>query len=64
MATTAPLCDNLKTIRLKQCRITDQGAIELFQELKDHGTLQMLDLSYNPITDKCFDALVELMTEN
>lgn len=64
VATTAPLCDNLKVVRLKQCRISDHGAIELFQELKDHQTLEFLDLSYNPITDKCFDALVELLEEN
>ena len=30
VATTAPLCDNLQIIRLKQCHITDTGAIELF----------------------------------
>lgn len=64
VATTAAICDNLQTIKLQQCRITDQGAIELFRELKDHQTLKLIDLSYNPITETCFEALVELLTEN
>jgi Ran GTPase-activating protein (RanGAP) involved in mRNA processing and transport len=64
VATTAALCDNLQTIKLQQCRITDTGAIELFRELKDHQSLKLIDVSYNPITEKCFDALCELLSEN
>lgn len=64
VATTACLCDRLHSIKLKQCHISDQGAIELFQEVKDHPTLKYIDLSYNPITAESFDALVSLMTTN
>ena len=64
VASTACVCDNLHSIKLKQCHITDQGAIELFSELKDHPTLKYVDLSYNPITSAAFEALAELLTNN
>lgn len=64
VATTACLCDQLHSIKLKQCHITDQGAIELFQEIENHPTLKYIDLSYNPITHKSFEALAELLSTN
>ena len=64
VATTACICDNLHSIKLKQCHITDQGAIELFQEIREHPTIKYIDLSYNPITSKSFEALANLMTTN
>lgn len=64
VADVAPVCDRLKTIRLKQCRISDVGAIKLFEELKEHKTLMLLDLSYNPITEKSQQALAELLKVN
>jgi len=33
-------------------------------ELQDNKNLRLIDLSYNPITEQSFDALVELLTEN
>lgn len=34
VAAAASLCDQLQELRLQQCGITDEGAIELFNELK------------------------------
>ena len=34
VAAAASLCDQLQELRLQQCGITDDGAIELFNELK------------------------------
>ena len=33
VAAAASLCDQLQELRLQQCGITDEGAIELFNEL-------------------------------
>jgi|DEB0MinimDraft_12_1074336.scaffolds.fasta_scaffold09639_3 Ran GTPase-activating protein (RanGAP) involved in mRNA processing and transport len=33
VAAAASLCDNLQELRLQQCGITDEGAIEIFNEL-------------------------------
>ena len=35
VAAAASLCDQLQELRLQQCGITDDGAQELFSELKD-----------------------------
>lgn len=34
VAAAASLCDQLQELRLQQCGITDEGAIELFSELR------------------------------
>jgi Ran GTPase-activating protein (RanGAP) involved in mRNA processing and transport len=34
VAAAASLCDQLQELRLQQCGITDEGAIELFNELR------------------------------
>ena len=39
VAVAASLCENLQELRLAQCGISDEGAIELFNELKELGSL-------------------------
>ena len=64
VAAAASLCDQLYELRLQQCGITDDGAIELFQELKDLNHLQVIDLSFNPITERSMDRLANLLNTN
>lgn len=64
VAAAASLCEGLQELRLQQCGITDDGAIEIFMELKANKMLQVIDLSFNPITEKSLDALIELMNTN
>lgn len=64
VAAAASLCDQLQELRLQQCGITDEGAIELFNELKVLKQLQVIDISFNPITEKSLDALSDLLNNN
>jgi Ran GTPase-activating protein (RanGAP) involved in mRNA processing and transport len=64
VAAAASLCDQLQELRLQQCGITDDGAIEIFNELKFLTQLQVIDLSFNPITEKSLDALTSLLNQN
>jgi Leucine-rich repeat (LRR) protein len=48
-------------LRLSQCGITDEGASELFIELRNLPNLLVIDLSYNPITEKSLDSLAGLL---
>ena len=64
VAAAASLCEGLQELRLQQCGITDDGAIEIFMELKCLKQLQVIDLSFNPITEKSLDALIDLMNTN
>lgn len=64
VAAAASLCDQLQELRLQQCGITDDGAMELFGELRDLAHLQVIDLSFNPITEKSLDKLTTLLTTN
>lgn len=52
------LCEGLEEIRLSNCGIKDEGALELFDELKIADTVTILDLNKNPLTDKCFEGLL------
>lgn len=64
VAAAASLCDQLQELRLQQCGITDDGAIEIFNELICLGQLQVIDLSFNPITEKSMDSLTRLLNTN
>ena len=64
VAAAASLCDQLQELRLQQCGITDDGAMELFQELRDLNHLSVIDLSFNPITEKSLDKLTSLLQTN
>lgn len=64
VAAAASLCDQLQELRLQQCGITDDGAIELFKELSVLPNLNVIDLSFNPIGDQSLNALQELLNQN
>ena len=64
VAAAASLCDQLQELRLQQCGITDDGAIELFNEMSCLTQLQVIDLSFNPISEKSLDALTRLLNTN
>ena len=64
VAAAASLCDQLQELRLQQCGITDEGAAELFNELRVLNSLQVIDISFNPITEKSLDALTNLLNTN
>ena len=64
VAAVAAYCETLKEIRLSQCGITDDGAIELFNEMRVLKNLELIDVSFNPITEKCLDSLATLLTMN
>merc|ERR1719263_1000312 len=64
VAAAASLCDQLQELRLQQCGITDDGAIELFNELKVLQNLQVIDLSFNQISDLSLNALTDLLNTN
>lgn len=64
VAAAASLCDDLVEMRLQQCGITDEGAIELFTELRSLKKLKILDISFNPITERSLDHLQSLLDSN
>mmetsp|Transcript_6024 Transcript_6024/g.5434 ORF Transcript_6024/g.5434 Transcript_6024/m.5434 type:complete len:91 (+) Transcript_6024:1532-1804(+) len=65
IAAVLSLCEQLEEIRLGNCGIKDEGAINLFEELKNSSTnVKLLDLSNNNLTEKSFDSLVAAVSQN
>lgn len=64
VAAVLTLCEGLEEIRLASCGIKDDGALELFEELKNCESVVVLDLNNNNLTEKCFDGLVSLLQIN
>jgi Ran GTPase-activating protein (RanGAP) involved in mRNA processing and transport len=64
VAAVLTLCEGLEEIRLSNCGIKDEGAIELFEELKTVDSVTIVDLNKNPISERCFDALLNLLQSN
>lgn len=64
VAAAISFCEGLEDMRLSNCDIKDSGAKALFEEMVSSQSLKVVDLSRNPITEKCFDALVNLLTRN
>ena len=64
VAAVITLCDGLEEIRLSNCGIKDDGAISLLEELKSSDSVTAVDLSNNPITEKSFDTLIQMLNEN
>ena len=64
VAAAVTFCEGLVEMKLSNCEIKDSGARALFDEIAQSRSLQTLDLSRNPITEKCFDSLVALLTKN
>jgi Ran GTPase-activating protein (RanGAP) involved in mRNA processing and transport len=49
---------------LSNCGIKDEGAISLFEELKNTHNVKSIELSNNPITEKAFDSLIGALEKN
>lgn len=64
MAAVLTLCEGLEEIRLSNCGIKDDGALELFEELKTSDSVSILDLSGNPLSERCFEGLLNLLSTN
>lgn len=64
VAAVLTLCDGLEEIRLANCGIKDEGALELFQELATLQSALIVDLSKNPLTERCFEGLINLLSTN
>lgn len=54
-------CERLEWLKLANCNIGDAGARNLFEELLAAHSVTHIDLSQNPISEKCFDALAKLL---
>ena len=48
-------CDQVVEVKLANCEIKDYGAYKLFEELAKSNSVESVDLSGNPLTEKCFD---------
>ena len=64
VATAISLCRNLVEVRLANCEIKDAGAIKLFEELAGSTSVEVIDLSGNPMTEKCFEAIETCLSKN
>ena len=51
-------------IRLANCEIKDYGACKLFEELAKSKSIEVIDLSGNPLTEACFDAIENCLNSN
>jgi Ran GTPase-activating protein (RanGAP) involved in mRNA processing and transport len=64
VAAAINFCANLTEVKLSNCGIRDPGAKTLFKEAASSNSLMVLDLSDNPITERSFNALEDLLTTN
>ena len=61
VAAAVTFCEGLQEMKLSNCDIKDSGARALFDEITQSRSLLVIDLSRNPLTEKCFDSLVNLL---
>jgi Ran GTPase-activating protein (RanGAP) involved in mRNA processing and transport len=64
VAAAASLCEQLQELRLQQCGISDEGALAIFEEIQTLEHLSVIDLSFNPITEKSLDMLAQVLQIN
>lgn len=64
VAAAASLCDQLQELRLQQCGISDEGALAIFEEIRGMFNLQVIDLSFNNISEKSLEGLALLLNSN
>ena len=57
-------CEKVIEVRLANCEIRDAGAQKLFSELAKSISVEFIDLSGNPLSEKCFDAIESCLTTN
>jgi len=54
----------LVEVRLANCEIRDLGAQKLFEELIKSQSVEEVDLSGNPLTERCFDIIETYLSTN
>ena len=64
VAAVLNFCTKLTEIRLSNCEIKDRGAYKLFEELAKHNSVEIIDLSGNPLTERCFDCIETCLSTN
>ena len=57
-------CDAVREIKLANCEIRDRGAIAIFQKLANSRSVEVIDLSGNYLTERCFDAIETCLIAN
>ena len=64
VAAAVVFCEMAIEVRLANCDIKDYGAYKLFEELAKSKSVEIVDLSGNPLTERCFDAIETCLTAN
>ena len=64
VAAAITFCEAVVEIRLANCDIKDSGAQKLFNELAKSKSVESIDLSGNPLTERSFDALESCLVAN
>jgi len=64
VASAINFCGSVQAIKLAYCEIRDQGAIKLFMELANSKSVDTIDLSGNPLTERSFDAIETCLNKN
>ena len=64
VAAAINFCEGLLELKLSNCSIKDSGACSLFDELANSKTVQIIDMSKNPITERSLDALENMLVKN
>ena len=64
VAAAVVFCESAIEVRLANCDIKDYGAFKLFEELAKSKSVEIVDLSGNPLTERCFDAIETCLTAN
>lgn len=64
VAAAIEYCPKLIEVRLSNCGIGDSGAESLFDQIGKSASVQVVDLSNNPITEMSIDTLDMLLAHN
>jgi len=64
VAAAINFCESVTSVRLANCEIRDLGAQKLFGELAKSKSVEVVDLSGNPLTERCFDAIESCLAVN
>ena len=64
VAAAITFCVSVTEVRLANCEIKDAGVIKLFGEFAKSTSVEIIDLSGNPMTERSFDAIESCLTTN
>ena len=64
VAAAINFCEAVTEVKLANCEIKDHGAYKLFEELSKSKNIEVIDLSGNPLTERCFDAIESCLSTN